>query len=73
MAAITNAPDADVVFVAHSVLEDLGSFKELWRRIPLQDKVDGRYWRIPASDVPRTEADVIEWLYTWWEEIDQWV
>lgn len=73
LAAITNAPNADVVFVAHSVLEDLGSFKELWRRIPLTEKVDGRYWRVPADRVPRAEADVIEWLYEWWEEIDQWV
>ncbi|HVL63761.1 MAG TPA: 1-acyl-sn-glycerol-3-phosphate acyltransferase [Actinomycetota bacterium] len=73
MAAITNAPQADVVFVAHSVLEELGSFKQLWRRIPLDDPIDGRYWRIPAAEVPRTEDEVIEWLYSWWEEIDEWV
>jgi hypothetical protein len=73
LAAITAAPDADVVFVAHSVLEELGTFRQLWRRIPLEDPVDGRYWRIPPHEVPRTEAEVIEWLYRWWEEIDEWV
>ncbi len=73
LAAITSAPGADVVFVAHSVLEELGSFTELWRRIPLVDPVDGRYWRIPCNEVPRTEEDVIEWLYSWWEQIDEWV
>lgn len=72
-AAIESAPEADVAFVAHSVLEELGSFKELWRRIPLEDPIDGRYWRIPASSVPRTEDEVIEWLYSWWEQIDHWV
>ncbi len=72
-AAITGAPNADVAFVAHSVLEELGTFKELWRRIPLDDPIDGRYWRICAAEVPRTEDDVIEWLYTWWERIDEWV
>ncbi len=73
LAAITNAPEADVVFVAHSVLEELGSFKQLWRRIPLQVPIEGRYWRMPPSEVPNTEDDVIEWLYTWWEQIDGWV
>ena len=71
--AITNAPDADVVFVAHSVLEEIGSFKELWRRIPLADPIDARYWRIPPSEVPKTEEELIEWLYVWWEQIDEWI
>lgn len=73
LAAISSAPEADVAFVAHSVLEELGSFKELWRRIPLEDPVDGRYWRLPPSEVPRSEDEVIEWLYGWWEQIDEWV
>ncbi len=72
-AAITNAPEADVVFVAHSVLEEIGSFKELWRRIPLSDPIEARYWRIPPSEVPQTEAELIEWLYAWWERIDDWI
>ena len=72
-AAITSAPEADVVFVAHSVLEEIGSFKELWRRIPLTDPIDARYWRIPPSEVPKTEEDLIEWLYSWWERIDEWI
>ncbi|MDQ3982348.1 MAG: 1-acyl-sn-glycerol-3-phosphate acyltransferase [Actinomycetota bacterium] len=73
LAAITSAPEADVAFVAHSVLEELGSFTELWRRIPLDDPIDAQYWRLPPSEVPRTEDEVIEWLYSWWERIDEWV
>lgn len=72
-AAIASAPEADVVFVAHSVLEEIGSFKELWRRIPLSDPIEGRYWRMPPSEVPDTEEDLIEWLYEWWERIDEWI
>ncbi len=73
IAAITSAPHADVVFVAHSLLEDVGTFKDLWRRIPLTDPVDSRYWRICPEDVPKSEAEIIDWLYYWWEEIDTWI
>ena len=72
-AAITSAPEADVVFVAHSVLEEIGTFKELWSRIPLTDPIDARYWRLPPNEVPKTEEDLIEWLYAWWERIDEWI
>lgn len=73
LVAITNAPEADVVFVAHSVLEEIGTFKELWNRVPLGKKIDAQYWRIPPSEVPRTEDECIEWLYSWWERIDDWI
>jgi len=73
MAAMRAAPDADVVLVAHSVLEDVGSFKELWTRIPFDHAVAARYWRIPVSEVPSTEDELIAWLYDWWERIDGWI
>jgi 1-acyl-sn-glycerol-3-phosphate acyltransferase len=73
MAAIESAPEADVVFVAHSVLEEIGTFKDLWRRIPLKAPIDARYWRIPPSEVPHGEDATIEWLYGWWEQIDGWI
>ncbi|MCA1825183.1 MAG: glycerol acyltransferase, partial [Frankia sp.] len=73
MAAIRAAPDADVVFVAHAVLEDVGTFGELWSRIPLQRPIPTRFWRIPPSEVPTDEAELIDWLYEWWERIDAWI
>ncbi|HVE91065.1 MAG TPA: hypothetical protein VNE62_02020 [Actinomycetota bacterium] len=73
MAALESAPDADVVFVAHSVLEDLGTLKQLWSSIPLDHPVHSRYWRLPAAEVPKGEEQLIEWLYQWWERIDAWI
>lgn len=73
MAAMAGAPDADVVLVAHSVLEDVGNFKELWSRIPFERPVVARYWRVAPAEVPREQDDVIEWLYGWWERIDRWI
>lgn len=73
MAAIENAPDADIVFVAHSVLEDIPSFRALWRSIPLERPITARYWRVPPSEVPKDRDALIEWLYRWWETIDRWI
>lgn len=73
IAAIESAKDADIVFVAHSVLEDIGSFKALWNRIPLEHSVHARYWRISPGEVPREHDQLIEWLYGWWERIDRWI
>jgi hypothetical protein len=72
-AAIGAAPDADVVFVAHTVLEDVGSFGSLWSRIPLDGPIFSRYWRIPANEVPRGSEELTDWLYGWWGQIDEWV
>jgi hypothetical protein len=72
-AAIHSAPEADIVFVAHTVLEDVGSFGDLWRRIPLAEPIDSRYWRVPPSEVPSGEQELIDWLYGWWQRIDDWI
>jgi 1-acyl-sn-glycerol-3-phosphate acyltransferase len=73
LAAILAAPGADVVLVAHTALEELGSFGELPGRVPLERPIKARYWRIPAADVPHERERLIEWLFEWWQRIDDWV
>jgi hypothetical protein len=73
VAAITAAPEADVVFVAHTVLEDVGSFRDLWSRIPFPGPIRSRYWRLSSSDIPTGEQERIDWLYAWWARIDGWI
>ena len=73
IAALTNAPESDVVFVAHTALEDIGTFADIWRNVPLREPIDARYWRLPPSEVPRSEEQLIDWLYEWWETIDTWI
>jgi hypothetical protein len=73
MSAIAAAPQADVVFVAHTVLEDIGSFRDLWSRIPFSGPIRSRYWRLPPTEVPHGEQEQIDWLYAWWGKIDQWI
>jgi hypothetical protein len=73
LAAMGAASRAEIVFVAHSVLEDIGTFKELWSRIPFEHPIAARYWRITPAEVPTDRDECIAWLFDWWERIDGWI
>lgn len=73
LAAIESAPAADVVFVAHTGLEYLSSTPDLWRAVPLQAPIVGRYWRVEPKDIPDGRDEQIDWLYSWWSTIDTWI
>ncbi len=71
LAAIEAAPGADVVFVAHTGVDDLLSVGDVWRRIPMEQSVRARWWRVPHEEIPRDHGE--RWLYDWWERIDAWI
>ncbi|HTO01775.1 MAG TPA: 1-acyl-sn-glycerol-3-phosphate acyltransferase, partial [Microthrixaceae bacterium] len=72
-AAIDAAPDADVVFVAHTGLEQLSSLQDLWKGLPMDRDVRLHWWREPNKNVPTDPGERITWLYEWWERIDDWI
>ncbi len=72
-AAIDAAPTADVIFVAHTGLDDLITIGDVWRSLPMEQVIKARWWRVLAADVPRERAEVVRWLYDWWERIDAWI
>ncbi len=72
-AAIDSAPAADVIFVAHTGLDDLITMRDVWRALPMEQVIKAKWWRVPAAEVPRARADVVAWLYDWWERIDAWI
>lgn len=72
-AAIDSAPTADVIFVAHTGLDDLITVGDIWRALPMEQVIKVKWWRVAAADVPTERAEVVEWLYDWWERIDAWI
>ena len=72
-AAIDSAPTADVIFVAHTGLDDLITVGDVWRSLPMEQVIKARWWRVPAAEVPRDRDSLGPWLYDWWETIDQWI
>jgi 1-acyl-sn-glycerol-3-phosphate acyltransferase len=72
-AALLAAPHADVVFVAHTGLEHLSTVRDVWRGLPMNKTLHLRWWFVPAAEVPRDEARLTDWLYHWWQTIDDWI
>jgi 1-acyl-sn-glycerol-3-phosphate acyltransferase len=72
-AALDAAPDADVVLVAHTGLDHLLTVGDLWRELPMDKVIVMRWWDVPRSEIPAGKDERVEWLYDWWERVDDWV
>ena len=72
-AALSAAPHADVVFVAHTGLEHLSTIRDIWREIPQEKTLYLRWWFHSAAEVPRDEAKQLAWLFECWADIDSWI
>jgi 1-acyl-sn-glycerol-3-phosphate acyltransferase len=73
LAAVESAPTADVIFVAHTGLDDLITVGDVWRGLPMETVIKVRWWRVLAADVPREREALVPWLFDWWERIDAWI
>jgi 1-acyl-sn-glycerol-3-phosphate acyltransferase len=73
LAVLDTAPDIDVVFVAHTGLEQLDSVLDLWCGLPMDREIRVRFWTVAACDVPAGRDERIAWLFQWWARIDAWI
>jgi 1-acyl-sn-glycerol-3-phosphate acyltransferase len=72
-AALQAAPDADVLWVAHTGVDHLLSAADVWWALPMDKTITMRWWLVPAAEVPHAPEDQLEWLLSWWERIDAWI
>jgi 1-acyl-sn-glycerol-3-phosphate acyltransferase len=73
LAALDAAPDADVMLVAHTGLDHLLTVADVWREVPMDKQIIMRWWRVPRAEIPDGRDERIDWLFSWWEEIDRWI
>jgi 1-acyl-sn-glycerol-3-phosphate acyltransferase len=73
LAALEAAPDAGVIFVAHTGLDRMLTVADVWRELPMDKRIVMRFWSVPPEEVPAERQDRIDWLYDWWARIDKWV
>jgi 1-acyl-sn-glycerol-3-phosphate acyltransferase len=71
--AIDAAPDAGVIFVAHTGLDRMVTVADVWRELPMDKRLVMRFWSVPPEEVPTGEEERVAWLYDWWERIDAWI
>lgn len=72
VAALTNAPSADVLLLSHAGFSDDGRDRPWWR-IPVHRSVVVHTDLIPAAQVPREPEAAGSWLEQRWAEVDAWV
>lgn len=73
LAAMDAAPDAGVIFVAHTGLDRMLTVGDVWRELPMDKQITMRFWSVPPDEVPDDREKRIEWLYDWWARIDEWI
>jgi 1-acyl-sn-glycerol-3-phosphate acyltransferase len=67
------APNADVLFVGHVGFDGLRTVSQIARGDLVGRTIRLRYWRVPASQIPRDAAARTDWLRAQWLMIDAWV
>ncbi len=73
LAAITACPTADLVFVAHTGLDQIATIGDLWTAIPVDKVVEIGWQVLPSERIPATSEGKSELLFDVWEKIDEWV
>ena len=73
LALIDEAPGVDVVFCGHVGLDGFAYLRDLWSGGLLGTTVRVKFWRVPASEIPREHGARVDWLYERWREMDAWV
>lgn len=73
LAALQAAPQAGVIFVAHTGLDRMLTVGDVWRELPMDKRIVMRFWSVPPEQVPVGRQERIDWLYAWWERIDAWI
>lgn len=73
LAAMDGSPDAALVFVAHTGLDEIEGLADLWRAIPDHKVLEMVFAAVPPDAVPADDADRVELLWHAWEGIDRWI
>lgn len=72
-AALQAAPDADMTFIGHTGLDQLLTLGDIWRELPMDKRITMRAWRVPHADIPTDREAQGDWLFEWFERIDEWI
>jgi len=67
------APDADVVFCAHTGFEGTASLGDIWKGALMNQVVQVQFRRIRRSEIPTDRDAQVAWLMKEWAKVGGWV
>jgi 1-acyl-sn-glycerol-3-phosphate acyltransferase len=73
LTALDAAPEAPVIFAAHTGLGLAAYPREIWRELPIGQTLHTRMWLVPRTDIPEGADECAGWLNDWWKRIDEWI
>jgi 1-acyl-sn-glycerol-3-phosphate acyltransferase len=59
-----------VVFCAHAGLDGFASVADVWNGSLVGKTVTVKFWRVPASEIPRDRDERAAWLFGQWQRVD---
>ncbi|GAA2980248.1 1-acyl-sn-glycerol-3-phosphate acyltransferase [Microbacterium terrae] len=72
-AALAAASEPDMVFIGHTGLDGLLTLGDIWRALPMDKRITMRAWRVGHADIPDDRDEQADWLFSWFERIDDWI
>lgn len=72
-AALDAAPDAYVAWVAHTGVDHMQTVLDVWRELPMDKAIAMSWWLTAPAEIPDGREARTDWLYAWWERIDEWI
>ena len=73
VALLEAARGTDVVFCGHVGLDGFEYIRDIWSGGLVGTTVRVRFWRHDAASVPVDRDELIRWIYTQWQVLDDWV
>ncbi len=73
LALLEAAPEADVVFAVHTGFEGVRALPDVWKGTLVGTRVQVRFERIPARDIPTEREERIDWILDHWARLDAWL
>jgi 1-acyl-sn-glycerol-3-phosphate acyltransferase len=73
LSALAQAPDAGVVFVAHTGLDRLVTVRDIWRQLPMDKRIVMKGWSVEPAEIPGMPDQQEGWLFDWWLQVDRWI
>lgn len=73
LAALSAAPDADVVIFTHTGHDELLDIVTIWNALPLRAHLQLVWWREGAWTLPAEDEQREEWLLDIWTRVDAWI